>query len=77
MQVGLQAFVKSYVISLIMQKKGVTMHTHNTYIHKIVHFHYIIINTIKREGVFKKLPTKVVWTLSFNSLFFGLALNLV
>ena len=35
-----------------------------------------IINTIKREGVFKNLLMKVIWTLSFNSLFFCLTLNL-
>ena len=29
-----------------------------------------LINTIKREGVLKNLPMKVVWTLSFISLFF-------
>ena len=31
-----------------------------------------VINTIKREEVFKNLLMKVVWTLSFNSLFFVL-----
>ena len=37
-------------------------------------FQNIYINTIKREGVLKNLPIKVVWTISLTNNIFGLTI---